>query len=222
MLLDQHFVGCSSSPEIGQLVTALIKAQMGYKPIKRSEEYRISDSKSYWYSTWKDICDALMPSLLANGIAFIPRESLTSGGWIMVGTLVHGESGEWITSTAPIRDSQDGHGVRCDPQSFEIGTTYAKKTVLKTLAGGWEEGDETEGQDAAVVTGQVQQIDAEEAALNAKREQVEAALKLVANNPAKLKKYRLKMVELVEKGELRMEDAEALAEAYPVEEVANA
>jgi hypothetical protein len=197
---------------------------MAYKPIKKSEEYRISDAKSYWYSTWKDICEALMPPLLANGIAFIARKSLTANGWIMVGTLVH-ESGEWITSTAPIRDSLDGHGLRQDPQSFEIGVTYAKKTVFKTLAGGWEEGDEAEGHDAAVVSEQVQQIDAEEAALNAKRDKVEAALKLVANNPAKLKSYRKKMGQLVVIGELRPEDAEALANAYPVpneEEVASA
>jgi len=223
MLLDSHHVGCSSSPEVGALMKAICKAQAGYKPVKKSEEYRISDTKSYWYSTWKDICEALYPSLIANGLVFLPRISRTTEGWVMVGTLVHSESGEWVTSTCPIRDSLDGHGVRVDPQSFEIGCTYAKKTLLMTLAGGWAEGDEVEENDAAKVSEQVQEIDAEAEALDAKRRQVESALKLVAKDPGKLKKYRMKMVELVNKGELRQSDAEALAETYPIpsEEVAN-
>lgn len=224
MLLDQHLVGCSSSPEIGKLISSLVKAQAGYKPVKKSEEYRISDTKSYWYSTWKDICEALYPSLLANGLTFIPRMSRTPEGWLMVGTLVHADSGEWITSTCPIRDSIDGHGVRVDPQSFEIGCTYAKKTLLMTLAGGWAEGDEVEENDAAKASEEVQDFDAAEEALNAKREQVEAALKLVARDPVKLKKYRLKMADLVEKGELRLADADDLADRYPLpgKEVASA
>ena len=218
MLLDSHHVGCSSSPEVGTLMKAMCKAQAGYRPVKKSEEYRISDTKSYWYSTWKDICEALYPSLIANGLVFLPRISRTTEGWVMVGTLVHSDSGEWVTSTCPIRDSIDGHGVRVDPQSFEIGCTYAKKTLLMTLAGGWAEGDEVEENDAAKVSEEVQELHSEKATLDAKRAKVEAALKLVANDPGKLKKYRMKMAELVNTGELRQSDAEELAEAYPIPE----
>lgn len=218
MLLDQHFVGCSSSPEVGQLSLALVKAQAGYKPVAKSEEYRINDQKSYRYSTWKDICEALYPSLLANGLAFIPRMSPTANGWLMVGTLIHAESGEWITSVCPIRDSIDGHGTRSDPQSFEIGTTYAKKCLLMTLAGGWAAGDEVEEQDSAAVSEQVQQVDQEAEKFAAIREKAETRLRLIAKDKAKVEATHDRLLELVANGEMREEDAQWLIETYPVPE----
>jgi hypothetical protein len=218
MLLDSHFTGVSSSPDVREFVKALVQAQATYRPIAKSEEYKVHEDKSYWYSTWKDIVDAIYPSLLANGIVFLPRMTKTAEGWLMVGTLIHGESGEWMTSTCPIRDVVNGHGVRTDPQSFEIGCTYAKKVLLKTLAGGWEVGDETSEHDAAQVTEEVVEMDAETEALNAKYEQVEAALRMVANDEVKLRKYRMKIIGLVTKGELRESDAEVLAEKYPLPE----
>jgi hypothetical protein len=218
MMLDSHHVGCSSSPEIGQLIQALCKAQAGYKPVAKSEQYRISDAKSYWYSTWKDICEALYPSLNVNGLVFLPRISRTPDGWVMVGTLCHGESGEWVTSTCPIRDSIDGHGQRIDPQSFEIGCTYAKKTLLLTLAGGWAEGDEVEEQDAAKVSEQVQEIDEESQRFAAIKAKAEAALRLVAKKPSKLAEYHARLDQLVTDGDMRESDAEWLKEQYPVPE----
>jgi hypothetical protein len=218
MLLDQHHIGCSSSPDIGDLAKALVEAQKSFKPVAKSEEYKIGPGKSYWYSTWKDICDAVLPSLLANGIIFLPRNTITTHGWTMVGTLIHASTGQWISSTCPIRDALDSHGVRQDSQSFEIGVTYAKKTLLMSLAGAWAAGDEQVEQDSAKESEAIQEVDHEAAALDAKRAKVEAALKLVANNPKKLADYLAKVDALVEKGELRQADAEWLKEQFPLPE----
>ena len=147
MVLDNHYPGCSSSPDVGNLIKALAKAQAAFKPIARSEQFDVG-GRSYRYSTWKDICEALYPPLLANGLVFMPRQSISANGWVMIGTLHHAESGEWISSTAPIRDVIDGYGQRSDPQSYEIACTYAKKNLLLTLAGGWAAGDEQAEQEA--------------------------------------------------------------------------
>jgi hypothetical protein len=211
MVLDQHYAGCSSSPEVGKLVKALAQAQAAYKPVAKSASFEGRDT--YRYSTWKDICDALLPSLLANGLVFIPRTTVTASGWQMVGTLAHGDSGEWISSTCPIRDNGS-----VDPRQWEIACTYAKKNLLLCLAGGWAEGDEAEDQDVAEDAKVEEQIDQEIVAYEAIKAKVEGYLKLVTNNPAKMQEAHQKMDSLVEKGELRKPDAEWLKGAYPIPE----
>lgn len=211
MVLDNHYPGCSSSPDVGSLIKALAKAQSAFKPIARSEKYEIGD-RSYRYSTWKDICEALYPPLLANGLVFMPRQSISANGWVMIGTLHHAESGEWISSTAPIRDVIDGYGQRSDPQSYEIACTYAKKNLLLTLAGGWAAGDEQAEQEAGQTPPQEQ--DEEAAKFEAVRLKVEAGLEQFKANPKKTKALFSRMEELVQEGELRESDCKALKEKY--------
>jgi hypothetical protein len=213
MVLDNHYPGCSSSPDVGELIKALAKAQAAYKPIAKSEKFDMGD-RSYRYSTWKDICEALYPPLLANGLVFIPRQSVCATGWIMIGTLHHADSGQWISSTAPIRDVIDGYGQRSDPQSYEIACTYAKKNLLQTLAGGWAVGDEAPEQEQVVP----QQDDQQAAAFEAVRARVEAGLEQFLANPKKTKSLFKRMDELVESGELRAEDCESLKKKYSPKE----
>jgi hypothetical protein len=106
-------------------VKALCKAQMEFKAIKKSGVMEMRDHR-YRYSTWTDICDALYPALHKNGIVFMPLQGRQGDTFVMMGMLLHGESGQWVSSTAPIRDViADNLGIRGDSQSFEIATTYA-------------------------------------------------------------------------------------------------
>lgn len=213
MLLDQHFSGCSSSPEIGDLIQALCLAQSQYKPVARSARYDLGN-KSYRYSTWADLCDAMYPSLHRQGLIFLPRKTFTANGWVMVGTLAHGKSGQWITSTCPIRDVVDGYGTRSDSQSFEIGVTYAKKTLFLSMAGGWAVGDEQQEQESA----QDPAAEPEAAAIKAKQEatrlKVEVGLEQFSGNATKTKALFARMDELVASGELSSADSDALKKRY--------
>lgn len=209
MVIDHTYPGCSSSPEIGSLLKSLLAAQKSFKPIARSESFAGADG--YRYSTWKDICDALYPPLLANGLVFLTRQSISPNGWVMIGTLYHAESGEWISSTAPIRDLSDGVGQRSDPQSYEIACTYCKKNLLVTLAGGWSEGDEQQDQQAVAE----QQADDQQAEKHeAVRLKVEAGLEQFKANPKKTKALFDRMDELVASGELRKADCDSLKKRY--------
>lgn len=226
MLLDQHYPGCTSSPEIGDLIQALCLAQAEYKPVARSAKYDLGN-KSYRYSTWADLCAALYPALHKHGLVFLPRKTLTANGWVMVGTLAHGKSGQWITSTCPIRDVVDGYGTRSDSQSFEIGVTYAKKTLFLSMAGGWAVGDEQQEQESATAPAADPEVEATKARQEATRLKVEVGLEQLASNPAKVKALFKRMDELVASGELSAEDSESLKKKYgpkpsPKKEMANA
>lgn len=209
MVIDHQLPGCSSSPDISELIQALCKAQAEFPAIKKSGVMRLRD-ESYRYSTWADLCQALYPPLHKHGLVFMPLEGRQGDQWCMVGMLTHGPSGQWVSSTCPIRDVVDGMGIRGDSQSFEIATTYAKKTLFKALAGGWEEGDEAPEQQAAV---QQAERTKEETEL---LEKVRTQLEMVKGNRAKLEAVFTRIDTAVKEGRLKPEDAKAFVDAYPL------
>jgi len=139
MKLDSALTGVSSSNDLGALYSALNKAQAMYKPIKRSGFNKMDDFR---YATLRDIVDATLPGLLANGFTMptfqMGRDEKT-GQWIGVGTLHHA-SGEWISSTCPLLMGYEN--ARPGIQLLEINITYAKKILMQGLCGGWMDADE--------------------------------------------------------------------------------
>jgi len=142
--LDNSIVGVSSSLETAELYKALCKAQAAYTPIKRSGLNKV---EGFRYATLRDICDALMPGLLANGFTmptFMVGFDREIRQWVMVGTLTH-SSDQWISSVCPLLmgyQPEDRPGI----QTMEIGATYAKKILMQGLCGGWLESEEGEPQ----------------------------------------------------------------------------
>lgn len=141
MDLSHELAGVSSSPETKALYTALAQAQMHYKPIKRSCKNAIEDFR---YATFRDICDAVMPGLLAHGFTqptFATGFDKAMNRWVMVGTLNH-TSGEWISSLCPLLLGYEES--RPSIRELEIDCTYAKKILMQGLCGGWMEGEDGE------------------------------------------------------------------------------
>jgi len=149
MKLDAALTGVSSSQDLGNLYAALNKAQQMYTPIKRSGYNKADDFR---YATLRDIVDATMPGLLANGFTMptfqMGRDEKT-GQWMGVGTLVHA-SGEWISSACPLLIGYEGS--RPGIQVLEIHTTYAKKILMQGLCGGWLDAEEEEPKQQAAET----------------------------------------------------------------------
>jgi ERF superfamily len=141
MVIEHGLFGVSSSPETKQLVAALCLAQAQYKAIPKTGNNAF---KGYRYSTYRDICETLLPALLKCGFPMPTFQvgMVASVGNCMLGTLRH-SSGEWISSVMPLRDQIDKAGERVeDNQSLEAANTYAKKMLFLGLAGGWSMGDE--------------------------------------------------------------------------------
>lgn len=209
MEVDHRMPGCSSSPDTAELVKALCLAQQKYAPIKKSGLME-SREGGYRYSTWADIVEAMYPALHANGLVFIPLQGWVEDRLVMCGQLRHGPSGQWISSTCPVRDVPEGSAVRGDSQSFEIATTYAKKTLLKAMGGGWEEGDEKQDQDKAKV--QVERTE-EEVALVGK---IKTQLEIVKADRVKLERIFAKIEKAVEEGRVSRADADKFSSDYPL------
>lgn len=139
MDLHHELAGVSSSPETTTLYKALCKAQKSYRPIKRSGVNKID---GFTYATFRDICDATLPSLLENGFAqpsFFTGYDRVLKQWVMVATLNH-ESGEWISSVCPLLLGYPEGSVP-GIQALEIDCTYSKKILMQGLAGGWMEAE---------------------------------------------------------------------------------
>ena len=212
MVIDHQMPGCSSSPEIEQLIGALCAAQSEFPAIQKSGVMELRDNR-FRYSTWADICTALYPALHKHGLVFVPLTGRQGDQFVMMGLLTHSPSGQWISSTCPIRDVVDGMGIRGDSQSFEIATTYAKKTLLRSMAGGWEVGDEQPEQEQAA---QQAALSAEQAELLAK---VRGQLELVRGNRAKLASVFKKIAAAVQEGRIRPQDEEAFRQEFPIPEL---
>lgn len=144
MKLATNINGMNSSVETSELYKALNKAQASYAPIKRSG---LNQAGGFKYATLRDICDAVMPGLLANGFCmptFMTGFDTEIRQWVMVGTLVH-QSDQYISAVCPLLmgyQPEDRPGI----QTLEIGATYAKKILMQGLAGGWLESEEGEPQ----------------------------------------------------------------------------
>jgi hypothetical protein len=92
------------------------------------------------FSSYQQCCDTLRGPLTKNGIALPDfRPGLVGGQWVVVGTLRH-TSGQYITGIAPL------YNPKADMQGFGAAMTYAKRTLLMALAGGFSGEPDDDGQ----------------------------------------------------------------------------
>jgi hypothetical protein len=207
MEIDNYIRGVTSSPETKQLTAALVKAQLDYKPIKKSGR---NEFAKFDYSTLADICNALLPGLLKNGI---PMPTFATGYMgqelVMVGKLMH-ISGEWMSCVLPMRDMIDKNGNRReDNQSMEAASTYCRKQLFLQLAGGWAGGAEDLEQQEEHSSQQNAEV-AKEKTPPAKTsdlfKKVEAKLKTLVKLPAELAKVMGQAEGLAETGDLTADE----------------
>jgi len=218
MEIDNYIRGVTSSPETKQLVTALAKAQMEYKPIRKTgrNEYGKFD-----YSTLGDICVALLPALNKHGFPMpLFQTGYMGSELVMVGRLVH-NTGEWVSCLLPMRDMIDKNGNRReDNQSLEAASTYTKKQLFLQLAGGWsvgaedlEQAEEAHSQVNAEVAKEKDPAPAP-APKNDLFKRVEAKCKTLVKLPAELAKVFAQAESLAESGDLTADEITKLRRQF--------
>jgi len=128
-VIDNQFIlGPSSSPDTAELTKALAKAQAEYQAVALDSSNPHFRSK---FSSYAQCCDSLRGPLTKNGLALPDfRPGLAGSQWILVGTLRH-SSGQYISGVAPLIMPKG------DMQSFGAACTYAKRTLLMALTGGF-------------------------------------------------------------------------------------
>ena len=142
---DNGFIlGPSSSPDTAELTAALAKAQAEYKAVALDSANPHFRSR---FSSYAECCDSLRGPLTKHGLALPDfRPGLAGSQWVLVGTLRHA-SGQYITGIAPLIMPKG------DMQAFGAACTYAKRTLLMALTGGFsgESDDDGESVQARVV-----------------------------------------------------------------------
>jgi hypothetical protein len=119
------------------LTKALAAAQAEYPVIKFDSANPHFRSK---FASYAACCEALRGPLTRNGLSLPDfRPGLINGQWIVMGTLRH-QSGEWISAIAPLLMNKP------DMQAFGAAVTYAKRTLLMALAGGFSGEADDDGQ----------------------------------------------------------------------------
>lgn len=130
-------VGPSSSPETGEITLALATAQAEYPLVAFDSANPHFRSR---FASYAQCCDSLRGPLTKNGIALPDfRPGLVDGQWVLIGTLRH-KSGQYIQGCAPLLMPKG------DMQSFGSAVTYAKRTLLMALTGGFAGEPDDDGQ----------------------------------------------------------------------------
>lgn len=125
---NNEIMGPSSSPATGELTKALAAAQAEYPVVAYDSANPHFKSK---FASYAQCCDSLRGPLTKHGLALPDfRPGLLGGQWVMLGTLRH-SSGQYITGIAPLLMGKS------DMQSFGAACTYAKRTLLMALCGGF-------------------------------------------------------------------------------------
>lgn len=137
---NQFILGPSSSPDTSELCKALAKAQSDYKKVELDASNPHFRSR---FSSYATCCDSLRGPLTKQGLSLPDfRPGLVGGQWVLVGTLRH-SSGQYITGIAPLLMGKS------DMQSFGAAVTYAKRTLLMALTGGFSGEPDDDGNSIA-------------------------------------------------------------------------
>lgn len=137
MNYDASILGPSSSPETNELTEALSKAQAEYQTV--TFDSANPHFKSH-FASYAQCCTSLRGPLTKHGISLPDfRPGLVAGQWVVVGTLRH-KGGQWISGIAPLVNP------KADMQGFGAAMTYAKRTLLMALTGGFSGEADDDGQ----------------------------------------------------------------------------
>jgi hypothetical protein len=138
MTYDNNILGPSSSPETDAITEALAKAQAEYPIVAYDSANPHFKSK---FASYAQCCDSLRGPLTKHGLALPDfRPGMVGGQWIVVGTLRH-KGGQWISGVSPLLMGKS------DMQSFGAAMTYAKRTLLMALCGGFSGEPDDDGED---------------------------------------------------------------------------
>jgi len=118
-----------SSESIKDITAALAKAQINFKPIKRTEmvDYiTTAGRKKYSYAPLSEIIDATKQALSDNGLAIMQTTKLVEGCTILETILSH-SSGEWMSGELYV-GKQDQ-----PPQSEGSALTYKRRYGMSAI-----------------------------------------------------------------------------------------
>jgi hypothetical protein len=131
--MTDDFVPEYRSASLAHLAAAKARAQAKFLPLGKDKtatvtSQRTGGSYSYSYADLAACLESVIPALSEEGIALFQPVRIEAEFAIATTLLVHGESGEWISSdyTAPVMDARDA-------RSVGSAATYARRYGLLSM-----------------------------------------------------------------------------------------
>jgi hypothetical protein len=115
----------NSSPSISNLTKALLKAQREMGAAVKGANNPFFKSK---YADLGAVMEAVKGPLNDNGVLVLQPATFRDGRNFISTTLIHGESGEFITSETEVICAKQN-----DPQAFVAAQTYARRAGLQAM-----------------------------------------------------------------------------------------
>ena len=121
------------SDKIDQIAKALVLAQGNMGAVIKNEKAQVFSKRTggnftYTYADLAAVLDVITPALQAQGIAFIQCPGGEPGVIEIETMLMHAESGQWLSSTLPLRLPTD------DPQDAGKVITYTLGSAQRKTA----------------------------------------------------------------------------------------
>jgi len=145
---------------VSEIHKALLKAQAHFEGAKKGA---VNPQFKSRYADLTSVVEAVAGPLNQAGITYSWSTERTEHGWVVICTLTHAESGDYLTCDWPVIASKQ------DAQGFASGSTYARRYSLLAVTGIPTEDDDG---NAAVKSSTGQQRAAQVAAAKAQRPQV--------------------------------------------------
>ena len=122
------------SDKIDQIAKALVLAQGNMGAVIKNEKAQVFSKRTggnftYTYADLAAVLDVITPALQAQGIAFIQCPGGEPGVIEIETMLMHAESGQWLSSTLPLRLPTD------DPQDAGKVITYLRRYAALAMCG---------------------------------------------------------------------------------------
>lgn len=129
-----------TSNELGELAKALVAAQLAMKPAVKDAKNPHLKNK---YADLGSVRDAVMPALLANGIAVTQGACTGQAEHVAVVTQLTHTSGQWMRARIEVPyQEQKGTNIA---QAFGSALSYARRYALLALVCGAAEDDDGAG-----------------------------------------------------------------------------
>lgn len=121
------------SENIGELALALSKAQSKIGGAKKDSSNPFFKSK---YADLESVWDACREELTKNDLSVMQTNDVNSEGVVVVTTLAHGKSGQWVRGRLFLKP------VKNDPQGIGSCITYGRRYALAGIVGVYQTDDD--------------------------------------------------------------------------------
>ena len=127
------------SDQINELLTAFVAAKKEFTPLVKDKQ-----GQRHSYTSKEAIMDSVEQPLLNNGLIFMQRRDFIDGQVVLITTLFHQTSGQYISARMPLYISENAPSI---DQAYGAATTYQSRYEMYIMLNvGNDDGNDPDAQ----------------------------------------------------------------------------